>query len=186
MRRTIVRYVCLTFTQTLTMMSPKAKKRFPTLNHFVDAGLLTREEKKIIEDLDNEYPNYSKNWLPLAWAANITTRARHEGIIRDNSSVKTILAEINVFRAKCGEMLAYDWISIPLVYTQVSNYFKNELENVFSILGSDYSSLQLLPGNGNWQSIHRSRRKIRGPAYFQFSIHASPGIFFLYGMVESG
>lgn len=118
-RRTIVRYVCLTFTQTLTMMSPKAKKRFPTLNHFVDAGLLTRQEKKIIEDLDNEYPNYSKNWLPLAWAANITTRARHEGIIRDNSAVKTILAEINVFRAKCGEMLAYDWISIPLVYTQV-------------------------------------------------------------------
>ncbi|XP_066147052.1 bestrophin-4-like [Euwallacea fornicatus] len=118
-RRTIVRYVCVTFTLTLTMMSPKVKKRFPTLNHFVDAGLLTKEEMKIIEDLDNEYPNYSKNWLPLAWAANITTRARHEGIIRDDLSVRSILDQINVFRSKCGSLLAYDWISIPLVYTQV-------------------------------------------------------------------
>ncbi|KAH1022105.1 hypothetical protein HUJ04_011546 [Dendroctonus ponderosae] len=57
--------------------------------------------------------------LPLAWAANITTRARHEGIIRDDCSVKCILEQINIFRSKCGEMLAYDWISIPLVYTQV-------------------------------------------------------------------
>ncbi|XP_048517093.1 bestrophin-2 isoform X2 [Dendroctonus ponderosae] len=118
-RRTIVRYICVTFTFTLTLMSPKAKKRFPTLNHFVDAGLFTKEEKKIFEDLDNEYPNYTKNWLPLAWAANITTRARHEGIIRDDCSVKCILEQINIFRSKCGEMLAYDWISIPLVYTQV-------------------------------------------------------------------
>lgn len=46
-------------------MSPKVKKRFPTLNHFVDAGLLTKEEKKIFEDLDNEYPNYTKNWQVL-------------------------------------------------------------------------------------------------------------------------
>ncbi|KAL1489718.1 hypothetical protein ABEB36_013654 [Hypothenemus hampei] len=118
-RRTIVRYVCVTFTLTLTMMSPKVKKRFPTMNHFVDAGLLTKEEKKIIEDLDNEYPNYSKSWLPLAWAANVTTRARHEGIIRDDFSVRSILDQINIFRSKCGEMLAYDWISVPLVYTQV-------------------------------------------------------------------
>ncbi|XP_050299323.1 bestrophin-4-like [Anthonomus grandis grandis] len=118
-RRTIVRYICVAFTITLTMMSPKVKKRFPTLNHLVDSGLLTKEEKRIIEDLDKEYPNYSKNWLPLAWAANVTTRARHEGIIRDDSSVRGILDQINNFRTKCAEMLAFDWISVPLVYTQV-------------------------------------------------------------------
>ncbi|XP_030745642.1 bestrophin-2-like isoform X2 [Sitophilus oryzae] len=118
-RRTIVRYVCVTFTLTLTMMSPKVKKRFPTLNHLVHAGLLTQDEKKIVEDLEKEYPNYQKHWLPLAWAANVTTRARHEGIIREDLSVKSIIDHINIFRGKCGDMLAYDWISIPLVYTQV-------------------------------------------------------------------
>ncbi|CAG9769518.1 unnamed protein product [Ceutorhynchus assimilis] len=118
-RRTIVRYVCVAFTITLTMMSPKVKKRFPTLNHFLDAGLITKDEKQIMEDLDKEYPIYSKNWLPLAWAANVTTRARHEGIIRDDSSVRAILDQINIFRTRCGELLAYDRISVPLVYTQV-------------------------------------------------------------------
>ncbi|KAF7264909.1 bestrophin-2-like [Rhynchophorus ferrugineus] len=118
-RRTIVRYVCVTFTMTLTLISPKVKKRFPTLNHLVHAGLLTQEEKKIVEDLDKEYPNQPKHWLPLAWAANITTRARHEGIIRDDFSVRSIIDQISAFRSKCGDLLAYDWISIPLVYTQV-------------------------------------------------------------------
>ncbi|KAJ8984460.1 hypothetical protein NQ317_012526 [Molorchus minor] len=106
-RRTIVRYVCVTFTITLTMLSPKVKKRFPSVDHFVEAGLITPEEKKLMEE------------LPLAWAASVTTRARHEGIITDDLSVKGILDEINQFRSKCGRLLDYDWISIPLVYTQV-------------------------------------------------------------------
>lgn len=38
MRRTIMRYVNLTFTLTLTMITPRAKKRFPTLEHLVDSG----------------------------------------------------------------------------------------------------------------------------------------------------
>lgn len=39
--------------------------------------------------------------------------------MRDDVSVKTILEELNIFRSKCGGMLDYDWISVPLVYTQV-------------------------------------------------------------------
>jgi ribosomal protein L36 len=118
-RRTIVRYICATFTITLTMLSPKVKKRFPTLEHYIGAGLLTKDEIKIMNDLDNEFPSYSKYWLPLAWAANIVTRGRLEGFVRDDVSVKTILEELNTFRSKCGAMLDYDWISVPLVYTQV-------------------------------------------------------------------
>lgn len=101
------------------MLSPRVKKRFPTLDHFIDAGLLTKDEKKIINELDNEFPSYSKYWLPLAWAANIVTRGRHDGLILDDVSVKTILEEFNKFRNHCGAMLDYDWISVPLVYTQV-------------------------------------------------------------------
>lgn len=43
-------------------MSPKVKKRFPTTGHLVETGLITKEEKKIMEDLDLEYPSYSKYW----------------------------------------------------------------------------------------------------------------------------
>lgn len=33
--------------------------------------------------------------------------------------MKSIVEGLNEFRDKCREMLDYDWISIPLVYTQV-------------------------------------------------------------------
>lgn len=55
----------------------------------------------------------------MSWASNIVTRARHEGLISNDISMKTLLDEINVFRSKLGSLLDYDWISMPLVYTQV-------------------------------------------------------------------
>ncbi|XP_021931171.1 bestrophin-2-like [Zootermopsis nevadensis] len=119
MRRTIMRYVCLCLTMIFTMISPRVKKRFPTLDHFVEAGLLTDNEKSIMNDLNNKFPRHSKQWLPIVWAASIVTRARKEGRIRDDFAVKTIIDELNKFRGQCGLLLSYDSISVPLVYTQV-------------------------------------------------------------------
>lgn len=39
MRRTIMRYVNLSYIMILTMVSTRVKKRFPTLDHLVDAGM---------------------------------------------------------------------------------------------------------------------------------------------------
>lgn len=39
MRRTIMRYVCCCLALVFTMISPRVKKRFPTLDHFVEAGI---------------------------------------------------------------------------------------------------------------------------------------------------
>ncbi|XP_044748384.1 bestrophin-4 isoform X2 [Coccinella septempunctata] len=119
MRRTIMRYVCTCITMTFTMISPKVKKRFPNLDYFVDAGLLQQNEKEIMEDLNKKSPTYSKQWLPIVWAASIITRARKEGRIRDDFAVKTIIDELNKIRGQCGMLLNYDHISVPLVYTQV-------------------------------------------------------------------
>ncbi|KAK4886208.1 hypothetical protein RN001_002479 [Aquatica leii] len=119
LRRTIMRYACVCVTMTFTMISPRVKKRFPTLGHFVEAGLLQPGEKEIIEDLNQKFPKYSKHWLPLVWAASIITGARKEGRVRDDFAVKTMLDELNKFRSQCGSLISYDTISIPLVYTQV-------------------------------------------------------------------
>ncbi|KAL1489688.1 hypothetical protein ABEB36_013629 [Hypothenemus hampei] len=119
MRRTIMRYVCLCVTMTFTMISPRVKKRFPTLDHLVDAGLLHISEKEIMMDLNKKFPKYSKHWLPIVWASSIITRARKEGRIRDDFAVKTLIDELNKFRGQCGLLLSFDTISVPLVYTQV-------------------------------------------------------------------
>ncbi|CAH0759221.1 unnamed protein product [Diatraea saccharalis] len=119
MRRTILRYVCLCLTMVLTMISPRVKKRFPTLINLVEAGLLLDNEKIILDNLNEKFPKPSKHWLPIVWATSIVTRARKEGRIRDDFAVKTIIDELNKFRGQAGLLLSYDTISVPLVYTQV-------------------------------------------------------------------
>lgn len=119
MRRTIVRYVCVCLTIVLTNISPRVKKRFPTLEHLVDAGLLLENELSIIQSLNAKFPKASKHWLPIVWASSIVTRARKEGRIRDDFAVKTLIDELNIFRGNCGRLIHYDMISVPLVYTQV-------------------------------------------------------------------
>lgn len=62
MRRTIIRYVCLSVTMLFTNISPKVKKRFPTLDHLIEAGLLQESEKAVMARLNKKFPAYSKHW----------------------------------------------------------------------------------------------------------------------------
>ncbi|XP_075726453.1 bestrophin-2 [Rhipicephalus microplus] len=117
MRRTIMRYANLSSIITLRCISPPVKKRFPTLDHLVDAGLLLGNEREVFEQLKT---NHSTYWMPLVWASSIASRARKEGRIRDDFALKTVVDEIARYRSNCGSLFNYDWISIPLVYTQVT------------------------------------------------------------------
>ncbi|XP_055692316.1 bestrophin-2-like [Lutzomyia longipalpis] len=119
MRRTIVRYVCLCITMVLIRVAPRVKKRFPTLQRLVEAGLLTDSERTIIAKMDERFPRPSKHWMPIVWAASIVTRARKEGLIRDDFAVKTLIDQLNSLRDSASILLKYDTITIPLVYTQV-------------------------------------------------------------------
>ncbi|UYV76414.1 hypothetical protein LAZ67_14000336 [Cordylochernes scorpioides] len=116
MRRTMMRYVNLALVLTLTCISPCVKKRFPTLEHLVEAGILLANEKKIFEQMKT---NHSIYWMPLVWASSIATRARKEGRIRDDFALNTLVDAIANYRSLCGTLFNYDWLSIPLVYTQV-------------------------------------------------------------------
>ncbi|KAE8744425.1 hypothetical protein FOCC_FOCC008900 [Frankliniella occidentalis] len=169
MRRTIMRYVCLCLTMVFSMISPRVKMRFPTLEHFVEAGLLLENERVIIRDLDEKFPRHSKHWLPIVWAASIVTRARREGRIRDDYASKTIIDELNKFRGQCGMLLNYDSISVPLVYTQVVtlavySYF------ITSVIARQW--LEVTPG-ADTTTKHRSKIDL----YFPFFLTLQ---FFFY------
>ncbi|KAH8360858.1 hypothetical protein KR084_009529 [Drosophila pseudotakahashii] len=137
MRRTILRYVCLCQVIVFTMISPRVKRRFPTYIQIIEAGFLLENEKKIIETMDQAFPNYPKHWMPIVWAASIVMRARRENKIRDDYAVKTIIDELNHFRGLCGFLLYYDWVSVPLVYTQVVTVATYSFF-LFSVLGQQW------------------------------------------------
>eukprot|EP00062_Callorhinchus_milii_P025477 gi/632986501/ref/XP_007910274.1/ PREDICTED: bestrophin-2 [Callorhinchus milii] len=77
---------------------------------------MTRGERKKYESL---HSTYNKYWIPCVWFTNLVAKARKEGRVKDDCALKLLMEELNVFRGKCSMLFHYDWISIPLVYTQV-------------------------------------------------------------------
>ncbi|XP_077461541.1 bestrophin-2a isoform X1 [Stigmatopora argus] len=116
LRRTMMRYTSLSALLILRSVSTAVFKRFPTMDHVVEAGFMTREERKKFEGLHSPYNKY---WIPCVWFTNLAAVARCEGRIKDDHMLMLLLEELNKFRGKCGMLFHYDMISVPLVYTQV-------------------------------------------------------------------
>ncbi|XP_074386222.1 LOW QUALITY PROTEIN: bestrophin-2a [Zonotrichia albicollis] len=116
LRRTLLRYGSLAALLVLRAVSTPVYKRFPTTDHLVQAGFLTREERRRLEALRSPY---NKFWVPCVWFGALAGRARQEGRIGDDCALKLLMEELNRFRAHCSLLFHYDWISVPLVYTQV-------------------------------------------------------------------
>uniref|UniRef100_A0A8D0GHY1 Bestrophin homolog n=1 Tax=Sphenodon punctatus TaxID=8508 RepID=A0A8D0GHY1_SPHPU len=116
LRRTLMRYTNLLSVLILRSVSTAVYKRFPSMEHVVRAGLMTPEEHKKFESLNSLH---NKFWIPCVWFSNLAVKARNEGRIRDSVLLQGILNEMNTLRSQCGRLYGYDWISIPLVYTQV-------------------------------------------------------------------
>ncbi|XP_070785086.1 bestrophin-3-like [Enoplosus armatus] len=116
LRRTLVRYVNLTSLLIFRSVSTAVCKRFPTMEHVVEAGFMTPEERKVFENIRSPHLKY---WIPVVWFSNLASKARQEGRIQDNINLQNILNEMNLFRTWCATLFGYDWVGIPLVYTQV-------------------------------------------------------------------
>ncbi|XP_059181940.1 bestrophin-3-like [Centropristis striata] len=116
LRRTLVRYVNLTSLLIFRSVSTAVCKRFPTMEHVVEAGFMTPEERKVFENVPSPHLKY---WIPVVWFSNLASKARQEGRIQDSIDLQNILNEMNQFRTWCATLFGYDWVGIPLVYTQV-------------------------------------------------------------------
>ncbi len=113
-----MRYFLLSYTITLSRVSLRVRRRFPTTEHLKECGLILDDELKIIQKL-NEKCSVSKWWMPLVWATNIVERARKEQRLNNDPGVQTVLNEISAIRKGLTAVQHYDTISVPLVYTQV-------------------------------------------------------------------
>nr|CAD7425280.1 unnamed protein product [Timema monikensis] len=146
MRRNIVRYAMLSYVITLQKVSFRVKKRFPTWQHVVDAGLMLESEKKIFDMMD-EKSDMSKYWMPLIWATNIINRARKENLIASDHLVQTMLMELSDIRRRLGSLIGYDTVCVPLVYTQFFFYigWLKVAEVLINPFGEDDDDIEL-----NW------------------------------------
>ncbi|KAM9283132.1 LOW QUALITY PROTEIN: bestrophin-4 [Morus bassanus] len=115
LQRTLIRYANLSAVLILSSVSTRVLKRFPTMDHVVEAGFVTQDEHKKFESLHSDFNKY---WIPCVWFTNLAAQARQDGRIHDDVALRLLMDELNLYRAKCS-MLFHDWISIPLVYTQV-------------------------------------------------------------------
>uniref|UniRef100_A0AAX7TSC1 Bestrophin homolog n=1 Tax=Astatotilapia calliptera TaxID=8154 RepID=A0AAX7TSC1_ASTCA len=116
LRRTLVRYVNLTSLLIFRSVSTAVCKRFPTMDHVVEAGFMTPEERKVFENVRSPHLKY---WIPVVWFSNLASKARQEGRIQDSIDLQNILNEMNRFRTWCATLFGYNWVGVPLVYTQV-------------------------------------------------------------------
>jgi len=118
-RRNVVRYICLSITETYRMLSVPVKKRFPTYQHLVDAGLLTNNEMEAVNcaKMHSEYLT-TFYWMPMVWAGNLLKDAETKGLISERY-VAELMNEIAKIRSICGDLISYDWISVPLIYSQL-------------------------------------------------------------------
>lgn len=115
-RRTVARYMMFGLILICRSISVAVVKRFPTLDHIVEAGFITSEEALLYEKVDCKY---NKFWVPLMWANAVLAHARKEDHIKTDWGLRMVIEAIADFRDRCSLCFVYDWITIPLVYTQV-------------------------------------------------------------------
>ncbi|XP_014238425.1 bestrophin-4-like isoform X1 [Trichogramma pretiosum] len=116
-RRSLMRYLNLSLILVLRSISSAVKRRFPTLDHVVSAGFMTHTELQLFQSVPNS--EFNTYWIPCTWYIHLLKEARAHNRIPDSQGLKMIVEEFNDFRAKCGLLWSFDWVSIPLVYTQV-------------------------------------------------------------------
>ena len=73
-------------------------------------------KRRFLRNFERGLINYSK---PLVWDIIIVHKAREEGKISNDFQEMVLVEKISDLRRTYGDMLNYNWICVPLVYTQV-------------------------------------------------------------------
>ena len=88
------------------------------LDSLVERGLMTCDERAAIAAVEPDVGGSSCYWMPCNWFANRCTALLRDGTVHP-LLVHSLLAAIGEHRGKCGGMLDYAWVRIPLAYTQL-------------------------------------------------------------------
>jgi len=174
LRRSLMRWMNLALILVLRSISSAVKQRFPTLDHVVEAGFMTVNEKKLFESVPaNEFNTY---WVPCTWFVFRLQEATKQGKLLNQYALENIMREFCEFRAKCGLLWCYDWVSIPMVYTQVVT-LATYVFFIFTIIGR-----QKLEGYGEMKRMPSGRISLDIDLYIP--IYTVLQFFFYMGLLK--
>uniref|UniRef100_A0A914MJB8 Bestrophin homolog n=1 Tax=Meloidogyne incognita TaxID=6306 RepID=A0A914MJB8_MELIC len=114
-RKTIARWSSLQSAIAWTGISVRTLKRFPTERHLVESKLMTEEEYDLYMSVNAPH---GKWFVPLLWILNLLKQQLRERRI-DTVQMQMLVDQLYKFRDGFAMLYVYDWVKVPLVYTQV-------------------------------------------------------------------
>ncbi|CAD5228591.1 unnamed protein product [Bursaphelenchus xylophilus] len=114
-RMTLARWSSLESAIAWKALSVRTLKRFPTERHLVESRLMTEEEYDLYTNFDAPH---GKWFQPIMWMLNLLKKQYAEKKI-DSIQFQMLIDQLYKFRDGFAMLYVYDWVKIPLVYTQV-------------------------------------------------------------------
>ncbi|KAI1709928.1 bestrophin, RFP-TM, chloride channel domain-containing protein [Ditylenchus destructor] len=114
-RKAIARWSSLQSAIAWTGISVRTLKRFPTERHLVESRLMTEEEYDMYTNMSAPH---GKWFVPIMWILNLI-KLKHKEKRIDSVQLDILLRQVYSFRDGFAMLYVYDWVKVPLVYTQV-------------------------------------------------------------------
>ena len=121
-RRTVVRYMLLSYVLCLRRVSCRVRRAFPDMAALVATALARQDEVARIgeEEVAAIGQHGGSNWwLPVQWSTALVRRAAMEDRFVNAPSHANLVKAMAAFRASLTEVVSYGHVPVPLVYTQV-------------------------------------------------------------------
>ncbi|GMS96907.1 hypothetical protein PENTCL1PPCAC_19082, partial [Pristionchus entomophagus] len=115
-RRSLIRYLCLSQVLVFRDISLKVRKRFPNIDSLVKAGFMEEEERIMYEGVETKFNKY---WIPFNWACSLAMKARQTGKLNGDNYLSNFFQELKTFRNSLQLLSNFDWVPVPLAYPQL-------------------------------------------------------------------
>ena len=156
LRRLLVRYLNLGSALIFQRISVSIRERYPDLASLQEDGFVTGPEIAELEAVIRPN-NGCPYWLPFIWIGQLLSEARRAGKIASDFALDRLLNEVDAFRGNCGTLYSYDWITVPVCYTQmvavavygfflVAVFSRQPLEGELRIYFPVFTFLQVISG----------------------------------------
>ncbi|KAK6737529.1 hypothetical protein RB195_019936 [Necator americanus] len=117
-RKTIARYAILSSVLAWRSISLRVLTRYPTDEHLLDSGLITKEELALFKTINVRIDPHQKWFVPINWIQTMMVRCFEKGTLSHTNELRVLLDALEKYRNGFFQLFIYDWIAIPLVYTQ--------------------------------------------------------------------